>query len=390
MSEMPGRARGLGVTIGVILAAVLLAACGSSDSGGSTESEASSGASAAVTSAKAAVAKAEAPVESWSGPTSSPSPAKGKNVYVINCSTAAEGCLRLDAATMEAIEAIGWQGTLLKTDGSLTEYNAAVRQAVDRGADGIILDAIAPSVVKQSVVAAEQAGVPVVSNVSGETLPSSSANFKGGFFTEVDADNGTMGQLAADWAISATDGKANIGTFVTPDFPVIEKRVEAFDAEMAKCSTCETPPPVVVPVTAWESEGPGSVAQFIRANPDTNYFFSTADAPVPFVAQGISTAGATGKIPIVSTEGNAPNIEMIKEGGPEVAVAASPLEWDSWASVDQMNRAFAGQPPAQQWEPGGGGIPVKLITENNLPSTKTWSGDLDYEAEFEKLWGVGS
>lgn len=378
------RSGGLFLVIGVVLASVLLAACGSS----SDDSSGSSGAGdAAVTAAKAAVVEAQAPVKEWTGPTSSPAPAKGKHVYVINCGPP-EGCQRLDGAAMEAIKAIGWQGTLLKSNGSVTEYSASVRQAVDRGADGIILDSVPPTVIAQSVEAAKAAGIPVVSNVSGATPPASSSNFKGGLFTEVDADNAAAGKLAADWVIADTEGDADVGSFFTPDFPVLEKRIAAFKAEMAKCGGCKVYSPVSVPVTEWESEGPGAVAQFLRANPEVNYFFSTADAPVPFEAQGIATAGKNGEVSIVSTEGNAPNIQMIREGGPEVATAASPLEWDAWASVDQMNRAFSNQPPAKEWEPTGGGIPIKLITKSNLPP-ETWSGDLDYQAEFEKLWGVG-
>ncbi len=373
----------------VLVAALVLSACGSSsDNTSSSSSEGSGEASSAVSQAKAAVEAAEAPVTKWTGPTSSPTPAKGKSIYVINCGPP-EGCQRLDTAAMEAIKAIGWQGTLLKTEGEVSEYSAAVRQAVDRHADGIVLDAVPPTVIAQAVNAAKEAGIPVVSNVSGATPPSSAANFKGGFFTEVDADNETAGKLAADWIISDTEGDADVGSFFTPDFPVLEKRMNAFKAEMAKCEGCKVYPPVTVPVTEWESEGPAAVAQFLRANPSVNYFFSTADAPVTYEAQGIATAGKTGQVPIVSTEGNAPNLEMIREGGPEVATAASPLEWDAWASIDQLNRAFAGEEPAKQWEPGGGGIPIKLISKNNLPE-KTWSGDLDYKAEFEKLWSGGN
>lgn len=338
-----------------------------------------------VAAAKAAVAKAEAPVRKWTGPTTGPRVAKHKHIYVINCSTQAEGCLRLDAAAMQAIKTIGWTGTLIKTDGSVSQYSAAVQLAISRKADGIVLDSVPPSVVPQALAAAKSAHIPVVSNLTGDRPPKLNfRHFSGGWFTEVDTDNTRMGELAAYWAVVATNGKAQVGTFFTPDYPLLVTRLNGFRSVIARCPSCKLYPPVNVPVTNWGTDAPNAVASFLRANPSINYWFSTADAPVQLEAQGIRIAGVN--VPIVSTEGNAPNVAMIRAGGPEVAVAASPLEWSAWASIDQLNRVFNHTAPNRRWIPGGGGVPLKLIVKKNAPSAGTWSGDLNYRLKFKKLW----
>jgi ribose transport system substrate-binding protein len=364
------------------------------ESGGSGEAETTADESGGgssdpvVAEAEEAVKVAEAPISEFKGPKSTPPIEPGKKVYVIDCSPETEGCQRLDESSMEGIKAIGWDGTLIHSDGSVPSFNSGIRQAINAGAEGIILSAIPTSVVAAPVKAAEEAGIPVVTTVAGEPEPKIGPEFKGGYYTNVDANNEELGKIAADWVIDQTQGEAEVGAFISPEFPVLVTRLESFEKELEKCSSCSMngSSPVKVTGNTLIKDGPSNVTEFLRANPDVNYFFSAWDGGAAVAAQGIKASGT--EVPMVSQEGNAPNLEMIREGGPEVAAVGTPLEWDGWAAVDQMNRAFNHEQPAPEWMPTGHGIPFQLLNEGNVPSTKTFTGELEYQKEFEKLWGV--
>jgi ribose transport system substrate-binding protein len=325
-------------------------------------------------------------VTAFNGPTSSPPAAKGKNVYIINCSPDTEGCRRLSDANLAAAKAIGWTGSkVLATDGSVTQFNSAMRQAIQAGASGIIIDAFPSAAVSGPLATAASKGIPVIAEVSGDTTPNTGANFKGGLYTVVDGNNSHLGALAADWAIAQTKGKANVGSFEVASFPVLQQRYAGFQKAMSACTTCKVNSPVTVPLTSLTTQAAPAVAEFLRSHADVNYFFSTFDGGAILAAQGIRSAGS--KVPMVSLEGNAPNLEMIRSGGPEVAVVALPLEWIGWAAIDEMNRAFNKQAPAPQWTPNGSGIPLKVVTKSNAPAKgQSYQGDIDFESAFKKLW----
>lgn len=372
--------------VAVVMASLAFTACGSDDDETTTGGQADS--SAVVEEAKASVEQATAPITEFNGPADSPPPAKDKHVFIVSCGPDTEACPRIADAAMEAIRTIGWRGTVLETDGSVQQFNTATRQAIQRNADGIILDAFPASTISQPLAEAKKQGIPVVGVVSGDDTPDTSGDFEGGLFTVADADPVQVGEYAADWILAETNGEAKVGTFTVSAFPVLEKRYSGFEAGMEDCSSCELVDTVSVELTALVKDGAPQTAQFLRANPDVNYMFSTFDGGAILAAQGIRTANSD--VPMVSVDGNAPNLEMIREGGPQVAVVVAPLEWVAWAGIDQLNRAFNDEPPAPEWTPEGGGIPVKILTEENVPpSGEPFTGDLDFPAEFRELWNVG-
>lgn len=395
---MPYMQRALAVSA-VLAVTAALPACGSSSSsssaggGGSTASSSTqssgatttSAASSVVTQAQAAVAKASAANTAFGGPASSPKPATGKTIYIVSCGPS-EGCQRLSRGAMAAIQAIGWQGKVLKTDGSVQQFNSSMLLAIQQNASAILIDAFPSAAVAQPLAAAKTKGIPVISMVSGDPVPHTGTGFKGGLYTVVDANNNTMGKLAADYIIANADGKANVGTFTVSAFPVLALRDAGFVSEMKQCTTCKLNSPIALELTSLVQDGVPRTADFLRANPSVNYMFSTFDAGAVLAAQGIKTAAS--KAPLIGTEGNAPNLAMIRAGGPEIATVATPLEWVGWSAIDELNRAFAGQAPAPQWTPNGAGIPLKIVTKANIPPAgQSYTGDINYAAAYKKLWG---
>jgi ribose transport system substrate-binding protein len=406
---MPRRSKLLWFVLAALCLALVVAACGgggsssSSTSGGETEEaaeteetseetseeESSGSSSAVVEEAEKEVEEAKKPVTEFNGPAKSPPPAKGKTVYVISCSPDTEGCQRDVSGALEAVEEMGWTAKRLDTKGAPEEFVASMEQAMNAGADGIIAASFPLEAIAQPLKEAESKGIPVVTMIAGNENSEAGANFKGGYFAEIGADGTEQGRQAADWIISQTKGKATIGILNTPEFPILGARIEGFKEKFEECPECSIKQEVNVPLVKLASEATSATANFLQANPDVNFLFPTYDGMALFAAPAIKSVGDEGKVYMVAIDGNKPNLAAIEKEESQSASVVAPHEWIGWAAVDEINRAFAGEPVAPEWQPGGGGIPSKLLDKTNLPPAgEDFTGDIEYKKEFRKLWGI--
>jgi ribose transport system substrate-binding protein len=386
----------------LIVGSIALSACGGGDDstsssetssesgeGGSTTAEEEGGGSSPsfVAAAKEAVEVAEEEKTEWKGPAKSPPPAKGKSVFVIGCSADVEGCVRDFDAAAEAAEEIGWKVTKLQTDGSPQGYNEAYKRAIDSKVDGILSAGIPSPLVEGPLKDAASAGIAVVSMAANNEPEEAGANFKGGLYAEVGPNQEEMGAMAGDYIVAESNGEAKYGVLNDTTYPVLQVRIAGFKSAIEKCDTCEEVGEINVPVAEIAQKLAPASLQFFRANPDLNYLFGSYDGGNVFASQAARQGGSDVKI--VGQDGSAPNLDMIREGGPEVASAAYSLELIGWASVDQLNRAFSGEAPAPEWMPENGGIQLRLIVEENAPPKGPYVGDFEFEENFRELWGIG-
>ncbi|MGH3640049.1 MAG: hypothetical protein ACRDUX_13585 [Mycobacterium sp.] len=88
-----------------------------------------------------------------------------------------------------------------------------------------------------------------------------------------------------------------------------------------------------------------------------------------------------GKTFLVSSGGDGANLKLIADGGYQKASAAISFDWSSYASIDNLNRIFAGQAPVDQ------NIPIRLFDQSDAGSvTGAWVSDADFRAAYAKQW----
>jgi len=85
---------------------------------------------------------------------------------------------------------------------------------------------------------------------------------------------------------------------------------------------------------------------------------------------------------ISAGDGSTSAYQRIRSNQYQYATIPEPLNEQGWQLVDELNRAFAGTPPANT------PVAYRLIDKGNAPDTKGWLGDVDFRAEFRRLWGV--
>jgi ribose transport system substrate-binding protein len=321
------------------------------------------------------VAQAREPLAKWPGPTASPAVQTGKTVYVVTCSSQGIGCVRAGNGVKEAGELLGWTVRVIDGKGDPGTWNGAIQSAIAAGANGIVLDAVPPALVGDALDKAKTANIAIVSVFN--PVPDAQSPV----FAFVRPDHTAQGRLMADWVAVNSGGHGQVVIVEDREFPELRQRVTGFESQIATCAGCKVVGHVDSTIGTMAQRLPGAVSAELSRQGDATYLVAPFDSSAFFATEGVRQAGKTAKIKVAGYEGDPQTIDAIRNGT-QAATIADPAEWMGWQAVDELNRAFAGAPPANT------PVAYRLLDKDNAPDTKGWMGDVDFRAEFRKLWGV--
>lgn len=381
--------------VGVVLAAE---GCGSSSSSSSTAASSSSAstagaASAGVAAAKAAIQQNLGPV-TWAsskpGPKFDASAANGKSVWVIDLNTSIPFNSIITDSIKTGLSAAGVKVTLCDGQGTPQGWNQCASQALAAHPAAIIDQSITPSLIGATLKKATAQGIHVVEGNIHD--PSSRADLTNGAIGGVAYPFIQVGQLMADWAISDTNGKANVLVVTSSDVPNAKDLVDGgIKPELAqRCPSCKVQV-VDVPVSDWATHMTSDVQSALTANPAINYILPIYDGMTTFVTPAITAAGAASRVKEASFNGTLAPMKDLVAGRSLAADVGVSVAWQGWQYADQTLRAIVGQPTVTQHTP----LRVfDLSNSKDLPLTTEaqangiWYGDVNFPAEFKRLWGV--
>lgn len=386
----------LSLALGVVIVAALaigMTACGSSSS--STGSESSSGSetsesSESGTDLSSFESKLEEAMQTepshWEGPTEPVTPPKSFKVAGITCFSQLEGCLTPIEGAEEAAKELGWQFETYDGEADPTIQAKRIQQAVQSGANAIILSAVNGDVVKSALKEAEKAGV-IVASTSNGTAPGEQ-----GFKFDTSPNLTALGEAVGDWFVVDSGGKGVVAPFLDSEFQSNIDFSGGIEKELAKCSGCTTKDTVnFVATDVGTKLGPNTTA-YLQANPDVEYFYSTYD---PAMAEQVSAVQQAGlEVKSCSQLGDAQNLSFIKAGQVQACDGAWDNRYEGYATIDQIARLAANQPLAvSEGVPArykyGENIPFVLLDKDNLPEgEETYLAPFDYISEYQKLWGL--
>jgi len=382
--------------LALAVSALALAACGSgSGSSGESDSGSTTGGStgAATTTDAAVVTDAKAAVEAgYEGtfqtpPTDGPAAQQGKKVWAVACIAAAPGCQTPVEAFKAAGQVLGWDVTLADGKADPAVYNSVIQQAIAAKADGIALMSIDCPSVKNSLTAAKQAGIPVVTMYSFDCDDPKLGGNEKLFDSTTPSPTGEFfsagGDLGAQWIIAKTDGKAKI-VYVTADTYNNAAYIrDAFHKRLETCAGCEIVSEINAPTG---DNASGALVQKVETamqqHPDTNVLALWADTKTVVLAQTIKKLKAEHPdLIVMGGEGNPENMPLIADGVQDVAIGV-PMKWLGWAAADALNRIFAGEQPVAE------SLGYQIIDKDHgLPAdASAWVPSVDYEAAYTKVW----
>ncbi|MGD9734286.1 MAG: sugar ABC transporter substrate-binding protein [Solirubrobacterales bacterium] len=372
----------------VCFVAVVAAGCGS---GGSSGGESTPAATKFLEKTEKEVATLVSPKGTFQEPPAdSPPPVQNKTVALISCGQTVQYCARGMKGAEDAAHALGWDTTLFDTKAEYSRTATGVRQAIVGGADAIFVYYIDCSFFQSALKEAEAAGIPVISaesfdcNQDLENEAAEPENFAG---QVTYANDIPYGQYLAEWTMSQTKYvfAKNKGDMNAIYFNMTEglgaKSQETYMKKFAaECGTCTIN--LVNFNYAEVYRGLESQAsQALLKNPDADSMFISFElVATNGAAAAVKASGR--EIDLGVGEGGTPGVQLVKEGVGTVGGGLSP-EWEAWSAIDCANRIFNDEKCVNS------GIGQQVFTaEKNLPESGAWKPPVDFEALYEKAWGV--
>lgn len=380
----------------LVVVALSLTACGGSDSSsGGTTSEASGttsegtggetagGSSALVAEAKELVAELESTTKKWDGPTTGPKAEAGKSIAYVTCTSTTPVCVEAGEAVEEIGGKIGWDVTVVSGNkGTQQEVTDAWNQALALKPDGIINAATDATANKQSLVEAEKLGIPVVGILS-TAKPGDAKSVNE--FANVSQDPTEIGHAQAMYSIAESDGEARVAIDGVAGYEISKQKTDEMQRVLAECETCEELTYNGADLSSFEADTPQLISGWVSQYGPEFWILTVADALVtpmlPPLRQGqVPTDG----VQIVGSDGSPEAYERIRNGEYQVAsIPQSPAQL-AYQAVDELNRAFAGEPPT------GFAQPLHLVTANNVDDNggdeNKYSGTEGFEEAYEAIW----
>ena len=393
--------RALTAIVGSLVIAT--AACGSSKSnssgvtvtttsgGATTTAAASAGAASPAGSSSDPGAAAKTRIEPYLKPATSigittpltGKPPAGKKVYWLEGNI--QSILPITGGFKEAASALGWSLTVLTYDPADPQGpSAAMRQAVDAGADYIAISGQSIAILGQALDAAKAKKIPVIDMYSTDEV-GGAAN---GIYANVGGTPSSQrsAALLSDFVIADSGGDANVLFVNVPDFKILQIVADAVDGNFkTQCPTCSVTPLNVSIGDLTGGTVASQVVSTLQSKSKIDYVYVTIGDLATGLPEALQAAGLAGKVKIV---GGVPNTEQVQSliDGKAAAYTVLGRPASAWAAMDVMARLSLGMDPDAT---GHELLPAVIWTPDNVPKpAQDYQGAENYQAQFKKLWGV--
>jgi len=360
--------RAISATTAAALAGALLAAC-------------SSGAGTAT--AKAVDDKAFV-ADGFTKPQPGPAAVPGKKVLVMSCGQSQETCSVAADAQVAAARAIGWKADLVDYS---SDYDAAqnqIRSAIAAKYDGILTYALDCPLVTKAISEAHSAGLFVVGaegqNCESDGYDAVVSYTQGDFPTWFTA----FGKKQGEVAIAKAGGKGKILVVRETDVPNLDLAYNGLLQAIKECKACEVVDTVEFVATDYGPKLEQKISQALVKNPGVDILTVPYDSILLASAlPALRSSGRAKDIVVAAAEGQSGVLDLVRDGSIVATGVAVPQAWEGWASVDALNRVFAGEKPVSS----GIGL-IAYDSDHNLPQSGPFKFPVDYEAAYRKIWGV--
>jgi ribose transport system substrate-binding protein len=343
---------------------------------------------AGLAAAKEYIAKVTAPVTEWQGPTTGPKAQGKKLVVYVSTDQRNGGAQGVGDGAAEAAKVLGWDFRVLDGQGTVPGRTSAMTQAIALKPDGIILGS--PDAVEQAptIEAAVAQGIKVVAWHSG---PAPGKIEGSPIFTNITTDPQEVAKAAGLYAVVDSGGKANVILFTDSIYSIAMAKTDGEKKAVETCSGCKVLSVEDTPIGDLSNRmGPLTTSLLSKYGDQWTYSIAVNDLYFDFSAPALTSAGidpAKGYPRQISAgDGSVPAFQRIRDGQYQIATVAEPLNQQGWQTIDELNRAFAGE------EPSGFVQPPHLFTKDNIDKDGGDKNIFDpgngYRDHYKKIWGV--
>ena len=347
--------------------------------------------SSGLSTAKAAVAAAEQPIAAFTapGPTFNAKPATGKKVWFIGQSLDIPYTLSIEQAFATAM---GDDHVSVQTcDGKNipATIETCITTAIDQHPAAIVQEGASPSVFATGAATAKKDGIPFV---AGDPAVDPAHPYLG-IPGEVNNPYVAASKLMADWAIAATNGKANVLVMDSPDISQSVTMDSDIAAQVkALCSACHVWS-TGAPGAEWATRLPGETSTELTQHPSINYIIPVYDSMIPLITPAVKQAGADSRVSVVSFNADLPEMQMLATNTIVAADLGNNLGYEGWALADSALRLMTHHTTNLHTT-----VPIRFFTRSSVKGlaltnaavlSGQWYGAANqFETGFLKLWGL--
>ena len=337
--------------------------------------------------AKDYVATVTAPGTPWTGPTTGPA-AQGKKLIVYVSSDQRNGGPQgAGDGAQEAAKAIGWDFRILDGQGSVQGRTTALNQAIALKPDGIILGNVdtqeqAPVIRRAAMLGIKMVGWHIGPTPGPITDPP--------VFTNVTTDPREVAKAAALYAVVDSNGTANVILFKDSITTISTAKTDASAEVIRGCAGCKVLEIQDTPMGDLANRMPSLATSLLtKYGKQWTYSIAVNDLYFDFSAPSLQSAGvdAASGYPrqISSGDGSVTAFQRIRQKRYQIGTVAEPLSLQGWMTIDELNRAFAGQPPS------GFVPPPHLFVASNIERdggpNNAYEPENGYKDIYRKIWG---
>ena len=363
---------GAAVVIAIVIAVV--AGGGGGSNGGSTAATGGNGLAAArAVAEKATTRPTKLGLET---PIGKPVPA-GKKVAFISCGV--EACQIQGDIIKQGASDLGWTASTISTDGSPEQLQNAFSSALRQGADAVIINAVNRAAVAKPIQEAKQKGVAFVTASSVEKTGD-------GILANIadTSNSGKIGEKLAAQIVADSGAKANTLYVNISAFQILKALGDQFQSSYkGYCASCKYAS-LDIPVTSLGKDAPDRIVSYLRSHPQVNYVvLSVSNALGAGLPAALRAAGLSDKVKIVGQSGDTQTFKDLQAKNFNSVVPFDYYAVD-YLMLDALARHFAGV-PQQHANP-----PLWIVKPDDVPAEATkglFPVDVNYRAEFKKLWG---
>lgn len=368
----------------LVAAGLVIAGCGSSDdsstsasSGTTSASEGESGTGDSVVSEAQEAAEEAEVVPNQILVTEPVKPKAGSSIYHVACDLSLPGCAAKAKSLEKAASAIGFDYEQCDGGSAADTIGQCFTNAINAKPDVIITNGIGVEAAGDGYAAAAKAKIPIIGMFTG--------NPEGvdGVATEVGGEACTNGaRISADGVIADSEGSANVLFIGTQTYTCNVQRQESFLDEMKKCSECTTSK-LTFSIASLASTLPQQIQAELQSNPDIEYIVGTFDAVANAAADAVRQAGKTNDIKVGGFDGDAPNLELIRNGEIQFIDVTTGQDEPGWVAIDAAARVINGE-EVEPLSP----VSQVMATANNIEEIgDAYLGSTGFEEQFKQLWG---
>ncbi len=337
--------------------------------------------------AKDYIATVTAPGTPWTGPTTGPTAQPRKLIVYVSSDQRNGGPQGAGDGAQEAAKTIGWDFRILDGQGSVQGRTTALNQAIALKPEGLILGNVdtqeqAPVIRRAAMLGIKMVGWHIGATPGPVNDPP--------VFTNVTTDPREVAKAAAMYAIVDSNGTANVIHFKDSITTISTAKTNASEEVIKGCAGCRVLETEDTPMGDLANRMPSLATSLLtKYGKQWTYAIAVNDLYFDFSAPSLQAAGvdAASGYPrqISSGDGSVTAFQRIRQRRYQIGTVAEPLHLQGWMCIDELNRAFAGQPPS------GFVPPPHLFIASNLDRdggpNSFYEPENGYKDIYKKIWG---